>query len=549
MKIADFTSLKTSRAAAVGLTVSLAALTLAACAGQPERVDLLVRGGLVYDGTGSPPRIADVGIADGQVRFVKKASRVVAARTIDANGLAVAPGFIDAHSHVPEAVERIEGPFIDAQDLSQGVTTILASPDGGLSPRLMRQLQAALSAKGMGVNYSCYVGHNGIREEAMPGQRRAATPEEIERMAALVREGMEMGCVGLSTGLMYDPGMFATEAEVQALAAAAKPYGGTYDSHTRDPGFHMVESEREAIELGKTVGIPAKLAHLKATGLINKGHIGEVIAMVETARAQGFDIVADQYPFDGATVRAVYDLFVLPDGRGDRQVTEAEVRAALADPARRSAVREATENGVDKGFSWIKAVGYGNVRIVDAPENPDLVDENIELLAKKRGIAPFDLLADLAARNNVRVTLGTIDEADIRELIVKPWVMVASDGAYIDARSLARGYAHPRASGSFTRVLGHYSRDLKLFPLEEAIRKMTGFPAAHLGLADRGRLMPGLAADVVLFDPATVAARATYADPGALSTGIVTVIVNGKVAFENGKPTGVTAGQFVPRKR
>tara|TARA_R110000782_G_scaffold68542_4_gene138064 strand:- start:2989 stop:4578 length:1590 start_codon:yes stop_codon:yes gene_type:complete len=529
--------------------VSLAALTLAACAGQPERVDLLVRGGLVYDGTGSPPRIADVGIADGQVRFVKKASRVVAARTIDANGLAVAPGFIDAHSHVPEAVERIEGPFIDAQDLSQGVTTILASPDGGLSPRVMRQLQAALSAKGMGVNYSCYVGHNGIREEAMPGQRRAATPEEIERMAALVREGMEMGCVGLSTGLMYDPGMFATEAEVQALAAAVKPYGGTYDSHTRDPGFHMVESEREAIELGKTVGIPAKLAHLKATGLINKGHIGEVIAMVETARAQGFDIVADQYPFDGATVRAVYDLFVLPDGRGDRQVTEAEVRAALADPARRSAVREATENGVDKGFSWIKAVGYGNVRIVDAPENPDLVDENIELLAKKRGIAPFDLLADLAARNNVRVTLGTIDEADIRELIVKPWVMVASDGAYIDARSLARGYAHPRASGSFTRVLGHYSRDLKLFPLEEAIRKMTGFPATHLGLADRGRLMPGLAADVVLFDPATVAARATYADPGALSTGIITVIVNGKVAFENGKPTGVTAGQFVPRKR
>ena len=549
MKIADFTILRTSRAAALGLTVSLAALTLAACAGQPERVDLLVRGGLVYDGTGSPPRIADVGIADGQVRFVKKASRVVAARTIDANGLAVAPGFIDAHSHVPEAVERIEGPFIDAQDLSQGVTTILASPDGGLSPRVMRQLQAALSAKGMGVNYSCYVGHNGIREEAMPGQRRAATPEEIERMAALVREGMEMGCVGLSTGLMYDPGMFATEAEVQALAAAVKPYGGTYDSHTRDPGFHMVESEREAIELGKAVGIPAKLAHLKATGLINKGHIGEVIAMVEAARAQGFDIVADQYPFDGATVRAVYDLFVLPDGRGDRQVTEAEVRAALADPARRSAVREATENGVDKGFSWIKAVGYGNVRIVDAPENPDLVDENIELLAKKRGIAPFDLLADLAALNDVRVTLGTIDEADIRELIVKPWVMVASDGAYVDAQSLARGYAHPRASGSFTRVLGHYSRELKLFPLEEAIRKMTGFPAAHLGLADRGRLMPGLAADVVLFDPATVAARATYADPGAFSTGIATVIVNGKVAFENGKPTGVTAGQFVPRKR
>ena len=226
MKIADFNASKARRA----LTVPLAALALAACAGQPEHVDLLLRGGLVYDGTGSPPRAADVGIADGQIRFVKKtSSRVVAARTIDAGGLAVAPGFIDAHSHAPEAVERIEGPFIDAQDLSQGVTTIMASPDGGLSPRVMRQLQAALTAKGTGVNYGCYVGHNGIREDAMPGQRRAATPEEIERMAALVREGMEMGCVGLSTGLMYDPGMFATEAEVQTLAAAVKPYGGTYD--------------------------------------------------------------------------------------------------------------------------------------------------------------------------------------------------------------------------------------------------------------------------------------------------------------------------------
>ena len=525
-------------------------LMLSACAGQSGRLDLLVRGGLVYDGTGSPPRLADVGIADGQIRFVDKApARVVAARTLDARGLAVAPGFIDPHSHVPEAVERVDGPFIDVQDLSQGVTTIMASPDGGLSPRVMRQLTGALAAKGMGVNHGCYVGHNGIRDAVMPGQRRAAAPDEIARMAALVREGMEMGCVGLSTGLMYDPGMFATKAEVQALAAEVKPYGGTYDSHTRDPGFRMVESEREAIELGKAVGIPAKLAHLKATGLLNRGRIGEVIAMVEAARDEGFAIVADQYPFDGATVRAVYDLFVLPDGRGDRRVTEAEVRAALADPARREAVRHATEAGVGKVFSWVKAVGYGNMRIVDAPEDPDLVDENIALLAGKRGITPFDLLADLATRRNVRVTLGTIDEADIRALIVKPWVMIASDGAYIDEQSLARGYAHPRASGSFTRVLGHYSRDLKLFPLEEAIRKMTGFPAMHLGLGDRGRLLPGLAADVVLFDPTTVNARATYADPAALSTGIVTVIVNGKVAFENGAPTGVTAGRFVPRQR
>lgn len=527
----------------------LACALLSGCATPSRHVDTLLRGAMVYDGTGAAPFAADVGLVGDRIAFVGKASRgVTADKTIMATGLALAPGFIDAHSHVPEAAPRLEGPMLDVQDLSQGVTTIMASPDGELSPDQMTRLRDMLLSKGIAVNFGCYVGHNGLRDQVMPGLRRAARPDEVSTMAEQVKQGMDLGCVGLSTGLMYDPGMYATPEEVQSLAAVVKPYGGSYDSHTRDPGFQMVASEREAIEVGVAVGIPAKLAHLKATGLINKGRIGDVISMVETARAQGHDIVADQYPYDGATVRALYDVFVLPDGRGDKQTRREEVLTALADSGQRALVRQATEQGVSGGFSWIKAVGYGNIRIVEAPDDPDLLDANIELLARERGISPFDLIASLVIRKGIRVTLGTIDEADIRTLIVKPWVMIASDGAYVDAVSLERGYAHPRASGSFTRVLGHYARDLKLFPLSEAIRKMTGFPAQHLGLTDRGRIAEGLAADLVLFDPKTVNAKATYADPAALSDGIHSVFVNGKIAFEQGKPTGITAGRFVRRQ-
>lgn len=529
----------------------LLALSAAGCSRDNEqRVDVLIRDGLIYDGAGGEPYEGSVGIVGDRILFVGEAPRRLAAgRVINARGLAVSPGFIDVHSHVPEAIERIEGPFIDAQDLSQGVTTIVEGPDGGLSPNILRMLNGALGEHGFGVNYACYVGHNGIRSEVMPGLTRAATAEEIAQMATLVREGMEMGCVGFSTGLMYDPGMYATSEEVETLAREVRPFNGSYDSHTRDPAFQMVASEREAIDLGRHVGIPVKLAHLKAVGLINRGRIGEVADMVEEARAEGHEVVADQYPFDGATVRMLHDLFVLPDGRGDHDVSPEEVRSALSDPAHREAVRAATENGVEGGFSWVKAVGYGSMRIVSAPADPSLVDENIELLAQRRGVAPFDLLADLLlSQEHVKVTLGSIDETDIRTLIVKPWVMIASDGAYVDAQALAAGNAHPRSSGSFTRVLGHYSRELGLFPMEEAIRKMTSFPADHLGLGDRGRLAPGKAADVVVFDPKTIAARANYDDPAAFSAGVDIVFVNGRSAFENGAPTGVVAGQFVRRQ-
>ncbi|QIG79374.1 N-acyl-D-amino-acid deacylase family protein [Stakelama tenebrarum] len=530
------------------VAVATAAALASGCATGPV-YDIAITGGTLYDGSGAPPRAASVAVRDGRIaRVAAPDTRLRARRHIDATGLAVAPGFIDPHSHVPESVPEMPGPMRDVQDLSQGVTTIMASPDGELSVRQMGMLRDELARRGSGPNYGCYVGHNGIRREVMPGEHRTATPEELAAMEAQVRAGMEMGCVGLSTGLMYDPGMYADEAEVQALARQVLPFHGSYDSHVRDPGAHLLESDREVVRLGRATGVPVKIAHLKAVGLANRGRIGDVIAMVEAAQAEGVSVVADQYPYDGATLRYARELLLGPDGK----VPGADALAAmLADPDRRAALRDATEQGVDGGFAWIKAVGgYGSMRIVDAPDAPDLIDRNLQLLAEDWGVPPFEALVRLVTRHrDVRLTLGSIDEADIRELIVRPWVMIASDGFYVDDTVRALGKAHPRSWGSFTRVLGHYSRDLHLFPLEEAIRKMTSLPADHLGFADRGRIAEGKAADIVLFDPATVAARADYLHPSRPSAGIDTVLVNGVVVYEDGAATGATPGRFVRRQQ
>ncbi len=527
------------------------ALALTQCAPAPA-YDVLIRNGMLLDGTGAPERRADVAVRDGKIVAIGDHLTGDARETIDATGLVVAPGFIDPHTHAPEALERLSGPFLVEQYLTQGVTTIIIGPDGGLAPAALKDMIGLLEARGASTNFACYVGHNGIREAVMGMAQRSPTPAELEAMKRMVREGMGMGCVGLSTGLMYEPGMFSDTAEVIALAKEVKPFDGIYDTHTRDPGFHLYESEREAIEIGRAADIPVKLAHEKATGLINRGKIGEIIELVEGARAQGEAVFADQYPYDGASTRLLKDLIIFPDKApgaepGSLSAVQAELAAALAQPARRAAVKAATENGIDGGFSWIKAVGYGNMRIVVSTDDPQLMNQNLELLARSEKKDPFDLVADLilTSRSDIMITLGAIDEADIQKLIVRPWVMIASDGFYSQPGQLT---GHPRSTGSFTRVLGHYSRDLNLIGLSEAVRKMTSLSADYHRLYDRGRLAPGFIADVTIFDAGKITDRATYANPGALSEGVVHVMVNGRWVLREGKVTGATPGRFVKRQ-
>ena len=512
-----------------------------------ETFDLLIRNGTVIDGTGKPGFRADVGVRGGRIVLVGPSAGAKADKVIDASGLVVAPGFIDAHNHMPEEAPTAKAPFLDEQFLTQGVTTVLAGPDGRFSPTQLRNVLDALERKGSGTNYACYIGMNGIRQEVIGRAQRAPTAEELERMKAMVREGMEMGCVGLSTGLMYEPAMFSRTDEVVALAREVRPFDGTYDSHTRDPVIDMLASEKEAIDVGVAAGIPPKLGHLKAVGLTNKGRIGEVIALVEETRRAGIEAVADQYPYDGAATTNLKDVLIFPGTpprtRLSLEQVQAKLRAALADPAAKTALRDATNKGEAGGFSWVKAVGYGSMRIVDAPGRTDLVGQNVQLLAERDKQDPFDLVARLVldSKSDMMITLGSVDEADVQKLLLQPWVMVASDGTPMSYSP------HPRSTGTFTRVLGRYSRDLKLLPLEEAVRKMTSLPADHLRLYDRGRLMPGQVADITVFDPLTVSDRSNYVQPELLSTGIVDVFVNGVADILGVKVTGAAPGQIARR--
>lgn len=528
-----------------GATLLLLSTTLAGA----EPFDLVIRGGNVIDGTGAPGYRADVGMRDGQIAAVGDLRDAEARDAIDASGLIVAPGFIDVHNHVPDKLPAIQGPLLNEGFVTQGVTTIVGGPDGALSPAGMLAAIERLERDGIATNYAFYVGHNGIRREVMGNARRLATETEIERMQVLVRAGMELGAVGFSTGLMYEPGMFSNAAEVIELARQVRSFGGTYDTHTRDPVFDMMGSNREAIEVGRQARIPVKIGHIKPVGLHNRGRSVDEIGIIEAARASGLDVVADQYPYDGAASRTLEAIFVVPGVESRRAGPDREtLRSALADPARRQALKQATEQGIDGGFSWVKAVGYGSLRIVDAPDDPQLVGKNIESFAAERALVPFDLLAELMLEHPrpILVTLGALEESDLRAELAMPWVMICSDGGYLDPN--ATGPIHPRYTGSFTRVLGHYVRDVKLFSLAEAVRKMTSLPADHLHLADRGRIRTGNVADITVFDAARVRDRSTWTDPAALSEGIRHVVVNGVKVLGDGRMTGATPGRLVKRQ-
>jgi N-acyl-D-aspartate/D-glutamate deacylase len=534
--------------------LSFSALLLTGCGG--EKVDLLIVGGSVIDGTGTPATDTAVGLLGDRIVFVGDPKDADAERVIDVMGLIVAPGFIDVHNHTPPAISDRDRRHNEGV-IRQGVTTVVGGPDGSFSPKNIRQLETAYEANGgIGTNVAFYVGHNAVRYAVMGEERGVPTDEQLAEMKAQVREGMEMGAVGFSSGLMYPPGMFSATAEVAALAAEVAPFGGIYDSHVRNPVHAFVGSHAEAIEVGRRAGIPAKLGHLKSVGLKNEGKITEVIELVESARAEGRNVVSDQYPYDGAATSTLVPgesevgsgvLVVPPDMLAEgEEIADFDFKAALSRRSTRARLKEASEQGIDGGFAWLKATGYGSMRIVDSEDYPDLVGSYLAEIAEERAEDPFDVIAELVigAEQPVYLTLGAIREREVRELLVQPWNMPASDGAYLDASSVS---GHPRSTGTFPRLLGHYVRELGLLSLEEAVRKITSFPAEYLSLDDRGRIEVGMAADVVVFDPETIIDNSTWTEPQRFASGVVHVIVNGVPVLEAGEMTGASPGTMLRR--
>ena len=548
-----------SFAALVAIVISLLPLALAGCAREP--VDLLITDGTVIDGTGAASFEGGIAIREGVIIAVGEVGGFQAAETIDASGLVISPGFVDVHNHTAGDIARPERKLNEGF-LRQGVTTVVAGPDGSLAPAQIAELIDAYQEQGVGTNVAFYVGHNAIRRQVLgPGEERKGPPSEsqLEEMKALVRRGMDVGAVGLSTGLMYDPGMFSQTEEVIALAREVQPFGGIYDSHVRNPVHAFLESDREVLEIAEAAGISGKIGHIKGVGLHNEGVIREIIALVEEARRRGVEIVSDQYPYDGAATSNLSGIIVLPPDlpqrqklsemarSGRREEAREELKKLLANRSLLPRLKKASENGVEGGFAWLKATGYSSMRITSSDDYPDLVGRYLSEIAEERGQDAFQTVCQLiiGAAQPVFITLGAIKAPDVLEIMRQPWNMIASDGAYADGSDSPGG--HPRSAGTFPRFLGHYVREVGVVSLQEGIRKITSLPAEFLNLAGRGRLQTGYAADITIFDPETIRDRSTWTQPKLFSEGVHHVLVNGVPVLRGGEVTGEAPGQVLKK--
>ena len=487
--------------------VLIAALAFLAPTQQPNSdgasAQVLLSGGTLIDGTGSARRIADVRIVGDTIKEIGKLTPQPNERVIDAKGLIVAPGFVDIHNHSERGFAN--DPTARTQIL-QGITTIAVGPDGA-SPLPIAGYLDWCEKQRLATNVISFIGHATVRQKVMGKDfKRPATETEIAQMAELVEQAMREGAVGLSSGLEYDVGNPATTEEVIALSKVAARYGGIYMSHVRDEADLAFDAFREAIRIGREAKLPVQISHIKlgTVGVWNKA--GEAVKLIESARRGGVDITADCYPYDAwhSTITVL-----VPSRKHD-------------DPA-----------AVKKGLDDVG--GGGNVLVANCSAHRNYEGKTLDEIAKASGKSAVDVYIQIVKDGGASVVGKTMIEPDIKTFYQQHWVMVASDGGI--------GMRHPRGAGTFPRVLGRYVREQKWLTLEEAIRKMSSFPAWRLGIANRGTIKVGMKADVVIFDPNQVMDRSTMTQPGIEPVGVNYVFVNGATVVAEGKVTGDCPGR------
>lgn len=513
-------------------------VALAGCSGEPEPFDVVIAGGTVVDGSGSAGFRGDVGIRDGRIVRVSRGSLNASAaeRVIDATGHVVAPGFIDLHAHI-EPLQMLPGAESHAR---QGVTLALGGPDGG-SPWPLGEYMAAREAEGLGINIAFQLGHNTVRREVMGTENRAPTADELARMEEMVARGMDEGAYGFSTGLIYIPGAYAETDEVIALARVAASRGGIYTSHLRDEGMQLLDGVTEGIRIGAEAGIPVVLTHHKVVGAPMWGSSERTLALIDSARAAGVDVMADQYPYTASHT----GIGILVPQWAQSGGTEALVRR-LQDPVLRDSIEAGLHWNLvnDRGGNDLSRVQFSTVTWDRSLEGRTLKD-----WAEREGMEPtietgVQLVLEAMRRGGAGTIFHVMDEQDVERIMAHPQSMVASDGRLSEP---GVGHPHPRAYGTFPRVLGHYVRERGVVPLETAVRKMSAMPAERLGISDRGRVAEGMWADLVVFDPATVIDRSTFADPHLYPDGIPWVLVNGVAVVDAGEFTDVRPGRMLRR--
>jgi N-acyl-D-amino-acid deacylase len=519
--------------------VALIALaTVVAASGCVPEFDLVLAGGMVIDGTGTEGFVADVGVRDGRIAAVGDLAGRSAADRLDVTGHVVAPGFIDPHTHSRGTIFEI--PTADNFVL-QGVTTLVEGNDGS-SPLDLAQWYDSLAASGgTAPNFAMFVGHGTIREEVLGQDDRAPDDQELATMKGLVAGAMEDGALGLSTGLFYLPGSFATTEEVIELSRVAASYGGMYISHMRNEGDGVFESVRETIRIGREAGIPVQMTHHKIGAWRNFGRAAESVALIEEARAEGVDVTFDQYPYTASStgLSSIIPRWAQEGGR---------LEDRLADPALRARVVDDIEDFFEMRFasdpSKIQLVscrleGPGASALPDDMAGLTLADilEGRDVEGTPAAVA--DLILEIDSAGGCSAIFHAFDEGDVRLLMAADHGMIGSDGSLVH---FGVASPHPRGYGTFPRVLGHYARDLGVISLPEAVRRMTSAPADRLGFADRGRIATGKVADLTVFDPATVIDRATFENPHQVPVGIPHVFVGGVAIVRDGAVTGARPG-------
>jgi N-acyl-D-amino-acid deacylase len=524
----------------------------AVAAQQPARpFDLLITNARIIDGTGGPSVTGSVAVRDGRIVGVGRVAGA-AARTIDAGGKVLAPGFIDPHSHSDFSL-LTDG---NAESkIRQGVTTEVIGESGSVAPQKPTAERAwsdftgyfsAIERSKTAVNLLSYVGLGQVREYVMGNDERAPKPNELEQMSRLVADAMKQGAYGVATGLIYSPNAYAKLDELIALSRPASAAGGLYASHLRYDGEKLREGLEEAIAIGEAARIPVHVFHLKVTGAKNFGRMKEVIAIVEAAQKRGVEFSADQYPYVASSTGLSQTIPPWAHEGGGAKLAE-----RLKDPATRAKIRKEMD---DPHPTWenrlISAGTWHNVQLASIRDAAYKKYEGMRIdeAAKAAGKDPYDFVFEIliAHRGSVGCVWFNIDENDLKLAMKQPWVSVGSDGsALATSGPLRTGVPHPRNFGTFPRVLGKYVRDEHVISLEQAVHKMSGLTASQLHITDRGLIKDGLAADLVIFDPATVADRATFTDPFQYPVGIPTVIVNGRVVLDNGRHTGERPGHVI----
>jgi len=519
------------------MRAALCLLALSSAFAQP--FDVLITNARVVDGSGNPWYRADLGIRAGRIAAIGHLAGESAKRTITAGGMMAAPGFVDMMGASSEPL--LEDRSAAESKLRQGITTLLAGEGESTAPSAtwpgFAKYFQALERRGIPINVIHNVGAAQVRRMVIGVENRPPTPSELARMRELVEEAMRDGAVGLSTALIYPPGTYATTEELVALARAAGQYGGIYFTHMRNESFAVLDAIRESIHIGAAAGVPVHIFHLKAAGQENWPLMQKAVDLIQASRASGLDVTADFYPYirNGLGLTALVHPRHFSQGAGPFLKT-------LADPAVRTALRREVEETGD-WENWYRHAGrnWDNILIANVGDGIDkhFEGKSIAAVAKLRGTDDWTTFFDLLGLGEVSVNPKSMDEEQKYLALRTEWVSLCTDAP---PTPLTATGAHPRAFGAFARVLGKYVREDKVITLENAVRKMAALPANRLGLYDRGRITPGAAADLLIFDPDRVADTATFSKPLAYAVGISYVLVNGEVVIDDGKFTSANPG-------